>query len=134
YNAVLPPIQVYSPPKKDLSWTGLPEFVDDIITDYGRPTLSIDASKCNISDLQRSNFVVSEHGESSEKGQTWPKNNFAHKSMSPRAVLLKPGTSPIAVSRPDMNVAQPKMTSFAKIVHSNVNRPFQGKSTVRTQP
>nr|GFD41036.1 hypothetical protein [Tanacetum cinerariifolium] len=24
-----PPAQVYSPPKKDLSWTGLPEFTDD---------------------------------------------------------------------------------------------------------
>nr|GEV30004.1 hypothetical protein [Tanacetum cinerariifolium] len=35
YNAVPPPpAQIYSPPKKDLSWTGLPEFVDDIVTDY----------------------------------------------------------------------------------------------------
>nr|GEX49386.1 ubiquitin carboxyl-terminal hydrolase 12-like isoform X2 [Tanacetum cinerariifolium] len=32
---VLPPsTQIYSPPKKALSWTGLPEFVDDIVTDY----------------------------------------------------------------------------------------------------
>nr|GEU62156.1 hypothetical protein [Tanacetum cinerariifolium] len=30
-----------------------------------------------------------------KKWKTWPKNNFAHKSMTPRAVLLKPGTSPI---------------------------------------
>nr|GEW77444.1 hypothetical protein [Tanacetum cinerariifolium] len=29
-----PPVQVYSPPKKDLSWTGLPEFVDDTVTNY----------------------------------------------------------------------------------------------------
>ncbi|GJU31144.1 putative ribonuclease H-like domain-containing protein [Tanacetum coccineum] len=33
-----PPAQVYSPPKKDLSWMGLPEFVDDTVTDYTRPT------------------------------------------------------------------------------------------------
>nr|GFC27194.1 hypothetical protein [Tanacetum cinerariifolium] len=34
YNVVPPPpAQVYSYPKKDLSWTGLPEFVDDTITD-----------------------------------------------------------------------------------------------------
>nr|GEV50642.1 ribonuclease H-like domain-containing protein [Tanacetum cinerariifolium] len=39
YNAVPPhPTQVYSPPKKDLSWTCLPEFVDDTVTDYNRPT------------------------------------------------------------------------------------------------
>nr|GEU37219.1 hypothetical protein [Tanacetum cinerariifolium] len=37
-----PPVQVYSPLKKDLSWTGLPEFVDDTVTDYNRPTPSID--------------------------------------------------------------------------------------------
>nr|GFA23032.1 hypothetical protein [Tanacetum cinerariifolium] len=29
-----PPAQVYSSPKKDMSWTGLPEFADDTITDY----------------------------------------------------------------------------------------------------
>nr|GEX97853.1 hypothetical protein [Tanacetum cinerariifolium] len=29
-----PPAQIYSPPKKDLSWTSLHEFVDDTVTDY----------------------------------------------------------------------------------------------------
>nr|GEW03074.1 ribonuclease H-like domain-containing protein [Tanacetum cinerariifolium] len=33
-----PPAQVYSPHKKDMSWMGLPEFVDDTVTDYTRPT------------------------------------------------------------------------------------------------
>nr|GEU55473.1 hypothetical protein [Tanacetum cinerariifolium] len=33
-----PPAQVYSPSKKDMSWTGLPEFADDTIPDYNRPT------------------------------------------------------------------------------------------------
>nr|GEU38251.1 hypothetical protein [Tanacetum cinerariifolium] len=42
-NEFPPPAQVYSPPKKDLSWTGLPEFVDDTVTDYSRPTPSIDS-------------------------------------------------------------------------------------------
>nr|GEU68487.1 hypothetical protein [Tanacetum cinerariifolium] len=66
YNAVPPlPTQVYSPPKKDLSWIGLPEFVDDTVTDYSRPTPSIDVSKCKTSDLQSGNFSVSEHEESS---------------------------------------------------------------------
>ncbi|GJT64199.1 hypothetical protein Tco_1015679 [Tanacetum coccineum] len=48
-----PPAQVYSPPKKDLSWMGfLPEFVDDTVTDYSRPTPSIDVSK-DVSDKQK---------------------------------------------------------------------------------
>nr|GEX48107.1 putative ribonuclease H-like domain-containing protein [Tanacetum cinerariifolium] len=49
YCAVPPhPTQVYSPFKKDLSWMGLPEFVDDTVTDYTRPTPSIDVSKSGI--------------------------------------------------------------------------------------
>nr|GFA23810.1 hypothetical protein [Tanacetum cinerariifolium] len=210
----------------DNKLTGLPEFVDDSVTDYSRPTPSIDTSKCNSSDLQSSNISVSEHGESSdsimskpiikfvkaadcprvtktnntenarkstvkyaemyrntskspkvrgnqqnwnnlksqqlgkdflmqnkacfkcgyfdhlasdcgvwvEKEETRSKNNFDHKNVTHRAVLLKIGKTPIAVSRLNMNVAQPKMTSFAKTTHSNVKRHFQGKSAVRTQP
>nr|GFC38288.1 hypothetical protein [Tanacetum cinerariifolium] len=39
YNAVPPPAaDLYLSPKKDLSWTGLPEFVDDTVTDYSRPS------------------------------------------------------------------------------------------------
>nr|GEU55656.1 hypothetical protein [Tanacetum cinerariifolium] len=177
-----PPAQVYSPPKKDLSWTGLPEFVDDTVTNYSRHAPSIDTSKCNSSDLQSSNFSVTEHVESSDsimskpmikfvkaadcpgviktnktktarkspvkyaemyrntskspkvRGnlQTWPKNNFAHKNVTPRAVLLKTGKTPI--NRPHMNVAQPKMISFTKTAHSNVKRHFQRKLAVKTQP
>nr|GEX37629.1 ribonuclease H-like domain-containing protein [Tanacetum cinerariifolium] len=45
YSAVPPPpAQVYSPPKKDLSWTGLPEFKDDIVTDYSRPSSAIEST------------------------------------------------------------------------------------------
>nr|GEX40899.1 hypothetical protein [Tanacetum cinerariifolium] len=52
YSAVPPPpAQVYSSLKKDLSWTGLPEFIDDTVTDYSRPTPSIDTSNSVTSDL-----------------------------------------------------------------------------------
>nr|GEW08541.1 hypothetical protein [Tanacetum cinerariifolium] len=56
-----PPAQVYSPPKKDMSWTGLPEFADDTITDYTRPSPSIEI---NSNDLQKNSTFVSENGES----------------------------------------------------------------------
>nr|GEU57456.1 putative ribonuclease H-like domain-containing protein [Tanacetum cinerariifolium] len=39
-----PPAQVYSPPKKDLSWIGLPEFKDDIVIDYSRPSRAIEST------------------------------------------------------------------------------------------
>nr|GEU34543.1 retrovirus-related Pol polyprotein from transposon TNT 1-94 [Tanacetum cinerariifolium] len=165
YNDVPPLLaQVYSPPKKYLSWTGLPEFVDNIVTDYSRPTPSIDTSKCNLSDLQSTDcprvikanntenarksivkyaemnrntskslkvrgnqrnwnnlksqqlgkeflmqnkacfkcgifdHLASDCGLWVEKGKIWPKNNYAHKNVTPRAVLLKIGKTPIVDS------------------------------------
>nr|GEW87019.1 hypothetical protein [Tanacetum cinerariifolium] len=45
YSAVPPPIaQIYSSPKKDLSWIGLSKFVDDTVTDYSRPSPTIESS------------------------------------------------------------------------------------------
>nr|GEV68626.1 hypothetical protein [Tanacetum cinerariifolium] len=57
-----PPVQVYSPPKKYMSWTGLPEFADDTITDYSRPSPAI---KSKSDDLQNKNPSVTETKASS---------------------------------------------------------------------
>nr|GFC46314.1 ubiquitin hydrolase [Tanacetum cinerariifolium] len=42
YN-VVPPLaaDLYLSPKKDLSWTGPPEFVDDTVTNYSRPSPAV---------------------------------------------------------------------------------------------
>nr|GEY18343.1 hypothetical protein [Tanacetum cinerariifolium] len=85
YNVVPPPsAQVYSPPKKDLSWTGLPEFVDDTVTDYSRPTPSIDTSKSDTSDLQSSNFSIFDLGESSGSIMSKPMIKFVKAADCPR--------------------------------------------------
>nr|GEV84650.1 ubiquitin hydrolase [Tanacetum cinerariifolium] len=68
-----PPAQVYSPPKKDMSWTGLPDFADDTITNYSRLSPSIES---NSNDLQNSNSSVSEHGESSSSILSKPMIKF----------------------------------------------------------
>nr|GEZ72667.1 ribonuclease H-like domain-containing protein [Tanacetum cinerariifolium] len=42
YNAVPPAAaDLYISSKKDLSWTGLPEFVDDTVPDYSRPSATV---------------------------------------------------------------------------------------------
>nr|GFC84272.1 hypothetical protein [Tanacetum cinerariifolium] len=42
YNDVPPSAaDLYLSPKKDLSWTGLPEFVDDTVTNYSRPSPTV---------------------------------------------------------------------------------------------
>ncbi|GJS01526.1 putative ribonuclease H-like domain-containing protein [Tanacetum coccineum] len=229
YSAVLPPpAQVYSPPKKDLSWMGSPEFVDDTVIDYSRPTPSIDVprdvsesvsffeqrgsvgnvlSKPMISFVKETGFPsVSKVNNTKKsrkptvkyaemyrdtlkspkvrgnqrnwnnlksqqlgkdflmqnnacykcgyfdhlasncriwvaKGETWPRGNYSqnnvkspstHKSMTPRAVLLKSGSKSIVVNKPKMNVAQPTMTFF-KTAHSKVKRPFERKTTAKNQ-
>nr|GEY33470.1 hypothetical protein [Tanacetum cinerariifolium] len=84
YSVVLPPpAQVYSPPKKDMSWTGLPEFADDSITDYSRPSPSIES---NSNDLQSSNSSVSENGESSSSILSKPVITFVKATDSPTVI------------------------------------------------
>nr|GEY42883.1 ribonuclease H-like domain-containing protein [Tanacetum cinerariifolium] len=50
-----PPAQIYSPPKKDMSWTGLLEFKDDTVTDYSRPSPAIEST---LNDAQNKNPSV----------------------------------------------------------------------------
>nr|GEV02559.1 Gag-Pol polyprotein [Tanacetum cinerariifolium] len=78
-----PPAQVYSPSKKDMSWTGLPEFADDTITDYSRNSPSIES---NSSDLQNSNYSVSEYGESSKSIMSKPMIKFVKAADSPTVI------------------------------------------------
>nr|GEW31052.1 hypothetical protein [Tanacetum cinerariifolium] len=64
YSAVPPPpTQLYLSPKKDLSWTGLPECPDDTVTDYSRPSPTVEST---LGDDQNKNSSASENGESTD--------------------------------------------------------------------
>nr|GEX13105.1 putative reverse transcriptase domain-containing protein [Tanacetum cinerariifolium] len=126
-----PPAQIYSSPKKDLSWTGLPEFADDTVTDYSRPAPTAESSP---DDAQTENLLACvncghfDHlaydcGLGVKKGRTCP--TYTHKSMPPRPATHKSYRPPMRPMRPNMNVAQPKRTSFHKLTHSYNKRPFQ---------
>nr|GEW46925.1 hypothetical protein [Tanacetum cinerariifolium] len=81
YNAVPPPpAQVYYPSKKDMSWTGLPEFADDTITDYSRPSPAIES---NSDDLQNRNPSVTETGASSSTILSKPAITFVKSADRP---------------------------------------------------
>nr|GFA80832.1 hypothetical protein [Tanacetum cinerariifolium] len=57
YTAVPPPtVQLYLSPKKDLSWTGLPECANNTVTDYSRPSPT---AKSILKDDQNRNTSVS---------------------------------------------------------------------------
>nr|GEX90763.1 ubiquitin hydrolase [Tanacetum cinerariifolium] len=74
YSAVPPPIaQIYTSLKKDLSWTGLPEFADDTITDYSRPSPTVESTSV---DDQNKNYSASENGESTDSILSKPAIKF----------------------------------------------------------
>nr|GFC41296.1 hypothetical protein [Tanacetum cinerariifolium] len=64
YNAV-PPLaaDLYHSPKKDLSWTGLPEFADGTITDYSRPSPTVESTSA---EGQNKHSTTAENGESTD--------------------------------------------------------------------
>nr|GEV22801.1 copia protein [Tanacetum cinerariifolium] len=61
----------------------LPEFADDTITDYSRPSPSIES---NINDLQNSNSSIFEHGKSSSSIMSKPMIKFVKAANRPTVI------------------------------------------------
>ncbi|GKA70667.1 ribonuclease H-like domain-containing protein [Tanacetum coccineum] len=83
-----PPAQVYSPPMPDLSWTGLPEFADNTVTDYTRPTPSVNVTNDVRSELDGNNLTVCEHGGTSSNAVSKPIINFVKESGCPNVIKI----------------------------------------------
>ncbi|GKD79652.1 hypothetical protein Tco_1342273 [Tanacetum coccineum] len=64
----------------DLSWTGLPEFADNTVTNYTRPTPSVNVTNDVRSKLDGNNFTVCEHGGTSSNVVSKPIINFVKES------------------------------------------------------
>nr|GEX32436.1 ribonuclease H-like domain-containing protein [Tanacetum cinerariifolium] len=102
YNVVPPPIaQIYSSPKKDLSWTGLSEFADDTITDYSSPSPAIESI---LNDAQNKNPSVTETGASDSTILSKPTIKFV-KAVN-RAAKRSTTTKVKAVKKSSMRYAE----------------------------
>nr|GEW46563.1 hypothetical protein [Tanacetum cinerariifolium] len=155
YSDVPPPIaQIYSSPKKDLSWTGLPEFVDDTVTDYSRPSPTVESTS---KDDQNRNPSVSEivaspitpkpfikfvkpkdsKSESKTDKKETPKKPpvtiRVKKSFTPKPVAYRPPVRPV---RTNMNGISHYRAPWVPTVNRNfptVNRKLPtGNSNVST--
>nr|GEX69308.1 hypothetical protein [Tanacetum cinerariifolium] len=135
YSVVPPPsTQIYSPPKKDMSWTGLPKFKDDTLTDYSRPSPAIEStlyyaqnrnpSEASPSTISPKPFIKFVKANDSP---TKSKTDKAEKDKKP------PVRPPMRPMRSNMNGAWPNRTSFNKLAHSYTNRPVQRTSAVISQ-
>nr|GFA46620.1 hypothetical protein [Tanacetum cinerariifolium] len=93
-----PPAQVYSPPKKDMSWTGLLEFKDDTITDYSRPSPAIGSTLDN---AQNKNPFVTETEAS--PGTISPKPFIKFVKVTDRSTKTK--TAKVETAKPAVKYA-----------------------------
>nr|GFB73653.1 hypothetical protein [Tanacetum cinerariifolium]GFB87386.1 hypothetical protein [Tanacetum cinerariifolium]GFB88580.1 hypothetical protein [Tanacetum cinerariifolium] len=81
YNAVPPPTaDLYLSPKKDLSWTGLPKFVDNTVTDYKQETPK--KSQVKYAEQYR-------HSNKKPKGNQRNRNNLKSYQLGSEFVLHK---------------------------------------------
>nr|GEZ08061.1 ubiquitin hydrolase [Tanacetum cinerariifolium] len=86
-----PPAQVYSPLEKDISWTGLPEFADDTITDYSRPSPTIES---NSYDFQNRKPSVAETEASSSTILPKPAIKFIKAAKRPTTNKVETAKKP----------------------------------------
>nr|GEV56418.1 uncharacterized mitochondrial protein AtMg00810-like [Tanacetum cinerariifolium] len=158
YNVVpLPTADLYLSPKKDLSWTGLPEFVDDTVTDYSRPSPTIESTSAEgqNKDSSTSEDVVSPNipkpfvkfvkpkdsqSESLEfvlnKKACYNYGDFSHLANDCRKRVQRETSRPHGPSmnpiRPNMNGARPNRSFFIQ-APSYETRPSLESSAVKTQ-
>nr|GFA02644.1 hypothetical protein [Tanacetum cinerariifolium] len=124
YSAVHPPIaQIYSSSKKDLSWTVLPEFADDTVTDYSRSSPTVESTS---GDDQNKNSSASENGESTDSILSKPAVKFVKAAKRPTTDKVKTAKKP-AVRYAEMY----KRTSKRKMVKKSftprpvAHRPYR---------
>nr|GEX38067.1 putative ribonuclease H-like domain-containing protein [Tanacetum cinerariifolium] len=102
YSVVPPPsAQIYYPPKKDMSWTGLSEFVDDTITDYSRHAPTVESSP---DDAQNINPSVTATEASP--------NTISHK---PFIKFVKPADSPTVVKTEKKETVRKTSIKYAEL-------------------
>nr|GEX62162.1 reverse transcriptase domain-containing protein [Tanacetum cinerariifolium] len=92
FSLVPPPIgQLYISPKKDLSWTSLPECADDTVTDYSRPLPTVESTS---GDDQNRNSSASENRESTDSILSKPPVKFVKAAERPTTDKVKTAKKP----------------------------------------
>nr|GFB05304.1 ribonuclease H-like domain-containing protein [Tanacetum cinerariifolium] len=145
YNAVPPPAaDLYLSPKKDLSWTGLPEFVNDTVTDYSKltPNVASTSAEGQNKDSSTSEDVASpkppkpfvKFAKGTKRDPHGAPMRPSHKSIGhrPHGASMKPSNRPADHKShgPSMNLRRP--TSFFNQAPSYETRPFLKSSVVKT--
>nr|GEX86545.1 hypothetical protein [Tanacetum cinerariifolium] len=134
YNVVPPPAaaDLYLSPRKDLSWTGLPEFFDDTVTDYSRPspTIASTSAEGQNKDSSTSEDVASPNTPKPFVKFVKPKDSQSEKSSSEEDKNRNPS--------PSENVASPitpkQFVKFVKASDSQCKSKTDEKETPKKPP
>ncbi|GJZ49888.1 putative ribonuclease H-like domain-containing protein [Tanacetum coccineum] len=145
YNVVPPPhTGRFVPPKLDLSYTGLEEFVEPTLKSYeavpyddedeieSQPKEEVKTDKPSVAKVE----VFKPKQQKNKARKPIRTHPSAQKTMVPRAVLMNSGHKPLnnarqvntAHTKSTMNAARP-MAYFSKSVHSFVKRPINKQTT-----
>nr|GEX77258.1 reverse transcriptase domain-containing protein [Tanacetum cinerariifolium] len=112
YN-VVPPLTVdlYLSSKKDLSWTGLPEFVDDTVTNYSRPSPT----------------VASTSAEGQNKNSTTSEDVTSLNTPKPFVKFVKPKDSQYeSKTNKQETPKKPQVKYVEQYIHSNKKPNVKG--------
>nr|GEU72098.1 hypothetical protein [Tanacetum cinerariifolium] len=123
-----PPAQIYSPPKNDMSWTGLPECADDTVTDYSRPAPTIESFTY---DAQNRNPSVTETEASPSTISPKPFIKFVKANDSP----TKSKMDKVETAKKPLVKAVPRTTLMTKAIGTVAalgGCKITGKGTIKT--
>nr|GEZ48982.1 hypothetical protein [Tanacetum cinerariifolium] len=111
--------KVYSPPKKDMSWTSLPEFKDDTVTDYSRPSPAIESTSDN---AQNRNPSIIE-------------TDLSPSTISPKPFIkfVKANDSPTKSKTDKVETAKKPPVKYAGQYRKPTKKPNGEKGTSRSQ-
>nr|GEV45933.1 putative reverse transcriptase domain-containing protein [Tanacetum cinerariifolium] len=110
YSAVShPPAQIYSSPKKDMPWTGLPEFKDDTVTNYRRSAPTIESSP---DDAQNRNPSIT-------------KTEASPSTISPKSFIkfVKVNNSPTTSKTDKVKTAKKLLVKYAEQYRKPTQKP-----------
>nr|GEV29577.1 hypothetical protein [Tanacetum cinerariifolium] len=135
YNVVPPPAaDLYRSPKKDLSWTGLPEFADDTVTDYSRPSPTIESTSA---EGQNKHSTTAENGESTDSILSKPAVKFVKAGDRPverpttnKAEFVKAAERPTADK---VETAKKPAVRYAEMYRRTSKRKRVQRETTRSQ-
>nr|GFA75209.1 hypothetical protein [Tanacetum cinerariifolium] len=123
YNAVpLAAADLYLSPKKDLSWIGLPEFADDTVTDYSRPSPTIESTS---EDDQNRNSSASENEEPIDSILSKPAVKFV-KAVD--RLAERPTTNKLKLKRVQRETTRSQNHAYVSPLHRSAGHRSYGAS------